>query len=591
MSSNVNDALNKDNDDEDHPQFKAKKTQEYFSANFKKRLNHLWHDCLFCDVTLEVEGKMFKCHKIILASNSHYFESMFSNGMSETSQNIIKMKDISSNVMENILNYMYCEFPSLPTYEVDDAIALFKAVDMLQIDNGMKDALREFLFFNTDDDNCFTILHLTQFIRDDILRCKAYGYAISDFETVSKSPGFLELEKDMLVSYLKDDDLFVNKEENIFHNIVRWINQDPKKRKTYAPELFDCVRYCFIEPKVLIDEIGDHEFMDEFPCLRNRIFAALRHQTTPCYQHEDHYYKCKPRYSDISLCIVNPVRDDNQFETDVFDTQDELHFRTVVTQQENNGKKQACLIGSQMYVFDGKTLNKCNMEKPDDILWNKCESPPNRHGYQALKEYTLTLCGDFIYLIGGKTQSGVCSSIDFYDYKMNVWKAPPDAVQALIHPVSGHRAVAFKGDIYLIGGYQPDSITGSKFLQIYDSINGKITLGPYASDTFMCHSVVCYEGEIFVFSPQRKVAKYNPTIKQWTRLQPSTKRIPRFSVSVAINSNIIILGGTHRSSKNTDDVWEYDPETDTFELLTQLSTAVRISSVVKSVDNKYLTWL
>lgn len=36
---------------------------------------------LFADVQIEVEGEIFNCHRVILASMSHYFKTMFTSSM------------------------------------------------------------------------------------------------------------------------------------------------------------------------------------------------------------------------------------------------------------------------------------------------------------------------------------------------------------------------------------------------------------------------------------------------------------------------------------------------------------------------------
>ena len=40
------------------------------------------HNSLFTDVQIEVDGETFHCHRIILASMSHYFKTMFTSSMS-----------------------------------------------------------------------------------------------------------------------------------------------------------------------------------------------------------------------------------------------------------------------------------------------------------------------------------------------------------------------------------------------------------------------------------------------------------------------------------------------------------------------------
>ncbi|CAH1799756.1 unnamed protein product [Owenia fusiformis] len=597
MSSDGDDSLYREDASENRPG-SSFTNKENFNSNFRKRLNDLWHNDLFCDITLEVEGKQFNCHKVILSANSQYFQSMFSNGMSETSQKTIVMKDVSSKVMENILNHLYCDYSTInPTYEINEALDMFKAIDMLQIDNGMKDNLGKFLSEHINDTNCLDILNLTQYIKDESLMRLAYEHATKNFENVWESSGLLELDMNSFVRYLKDDVLNVTKEENVFHSIARWILHHPSERKRHAAELFECVRFCFIDPKVLCDEINKHEFTDEFPCLKDHVVAALRHQITPCYQHEEHYYKCSPRNCNIYPCILNPVNNQNISENEVSDTHAEpLNIRTVVLPHQSAARKQACLIGNTMYAFDGMKLYNCKLGEMKRNIWIECESRPNRHGnYTELKEYTLTLCGDFLYLIGGSDSSGVRSVIDFYNHEADTWQAPPDVAQALIHPVHYHRSLALESNIYIIGGLQPGPRIGSKFLQIYDTIQGKITLGPDAPHSLAAHSAVCFEKEIFVFSPKEMILNYNPAFKQWTLISTlgSTFYKPWPFVK---GSKIMLLGGRNMNGNTptlecTRTVSEYDTVSRTFKEYTLLTSAVCISSGVVVVKNKHLKWL
>ncbi|CAH1799755.1 unnamed protein product [Owenia fusiformis] len=470
---------------------------------------------------------------------------------------------------------------------------MFKAIDMLQIDNGMKEDLGKFLSEHINDTNCLDILNLTQYIKDETLMRLAYEHATKNFENVWESSGLLELDMNTFVRYLKDDVLNVTKEENVFHSIARWILHHPSERKRHAAELFECVRFCFIDPKVLVDEINKHKFMDEFPCLRNHVMAALHHQITPCYQHEEHYYKCSPRNCNIYPCIVNPVNDQKMWVHEVSDTYAEpLNIKTVVLPHQSSSRKPVCLIGNMMYLFDGVKLYNCKLGEMKRNVWIECESRPNRNGNDTkLKEYTLTLCGDFLYLIGGRNSSGVSSVIDFYNHEVDTWQAPPDVAQALIHPVYNHCSLALESNIYIIGGSQPGHRIGSRFLQIYDTIQGKITLGPDAPHPLAVHAAVCCKKEIFTFSQNKMIMKYNPAVEQWTLILTLGSTIYK-PVPFVKGSKIMLLGGRNMPTREcTQTVSEYDTVSRSFREYTLLSSAVCISGAVAVVKNKYLKWL
>ena len=57
--------------------------------------------------------KKFEAHKVILASCSDYFRSMFTSGMKETLQNEIELKGITAKGLEKVLEVIYTSRTSL----------------------------------------------------------------------------------------------------------------------------------------------------------------------------------------------------------------------------------------------------------------------------------------------------------------------------------------------------------------------------------------------------------------------------------------------------------------------------------------------
>ena len=65
---------------------------------------------LFTDVTLIADGKEFKAHKVVLASQSQFFKTRFANRWSSPlaiPRDRVEMTDIPAVIMEAILSYMY----------------------------------------------------------------------------------------------------------------------------------------------------------------------------------------------------------------------------------------------------------------------------------------------------------------------------------------------------------------------------------------------------------------------------------------------------------------------------------------------------
>ena len=62
----------------------------------------------FLNVRLKVDEAFFSVHRIVLAASNDYFYAMFTNGMKESNQETIKLKDesITSNALKIILEFV-----------------------------------------------------------------------------------------------------------------------------------------------------------------------------------------------------------------------------------------------------------------------------------------------------------------------------------------------------------------------------------------------------------------------------------------------------------------------------------------------------
>jgi hypothetical protein len=86
----------------------------------------------FCDVKIKCGSKEFNVHRCILSLSSEVFERMFLSDMIETRSNIIEINDISDDICEEMLRFMYYnEIKHLDT----NALDLLYAADKYAIEN------------------------------------------------------------------------------------------------------------------------------------------------------------------------------------------------------------------------------------------------------------------------------------------------------------------------------------------------------------------------------------------------------------------------------------------------------------------------
>ncbi|KAG0701729.1 Longitudinals lacking protein, isoform G [Chionoecetes opilio] len=82
----------------------------------------------YTDVTLACEGKFYPVHKLVLSTCSEYFESMFE--QTPCKHPIIVLKDLKSDEVESLLNYMYAGVVNVAQ---NDLARLIKAAELLKV--------------------------------------------------------------------------------------------------------------------------------------------------------------------------------------------------------------------------------------------------------------------------------------------------------------------------------------------------------------------------------------------------------------------------------------------------------------------------
>ncbi|KAL7641005.1 UNVERIFIED_CONTAM: hypothetical protein RMT77_008142 [Armadillidium vulgare] len=74
-------------------------------SSFIHMLSSLRKKDTYCDVTLACDGKFYSSHKLVLSTCSEYFQEMFQR--TDCKHPIIVLKDMRSEDLESLLNYMY----------------------------------------------------------------------------------------------------------------------------------------------------------------------------------------------------------------------------------------------------------------------------------------------------------------------------------------------------------------------------------------------------------------------------------------------------------------------------------------------------
>ena len=82
---------------------------------------------------------------------------------------------------------------------------------------------------------------------------------IEHFSEIISSDEFYNLTNDQLSKLLQRDDLSVRCESIVFKAVIDWVKFDPEKRRRHLDHLFQCVRFHFLPPSFLKDQMKNNE--------------------------------------------------------------------------------------------------------------------------------------------------------------------------------------------------------------------------------------------------------------------------------------------------------------------------------------------
>jgi speckle-type POZ protein len=140
----------------------------------KVHLKNLFESGAFADITIKSEDKEINVHKLVL-SKSEVFAKMLSGETKEIQSAVIKIEDISHEVLVEMCRFLYCdEVPKMESL----ALELMVAADKYMIDD-LTAKCEKFLMGNTNKSNFLDVLVTADRLNKDQLRETAIDFILA----------------------------------------------------------------------------------------------------------------------------------------------------------------------------------------------------------------------------------------------------------------------------------------------------------------------------------------------------------------------------------------------------------------------------
>lgn len=233
---------------------------------------------MMCDVYLQCDdGSIFSAHKIILATVTPYFSAMFHSNMVENKQAVIKIQGVESSAMKSLIDFAYTTQTVVSSQNIFDVLT---AANMLCFED-VEARIVQFLCEEIDLENCIDIFTVAEMINSKQLNLTANKFVANHFRQLTRNSRISDLAWHHLDSVLRNDDINVASEVDIFDAVMSWVKYDVNLRISALPQLLGHIRFALMTRKYLVDVVlREHLIMRQEEC-RNIVLRALDHYILP----------------------------------------------------------------------------------------------------------------------------------------------------------------------------------------------------------------------------------------------------------------------------------------------------------------------
>ncbi|XP_046554791.1 kelch-like protein 24 [Haliotis rubra] len=479
-------------------------------------LTHL-HDALasmfkeeeLTDLQVKVEGKVFKCHQVIMAAMSGYFRSLLTSGMQESQNGEVELQDVSKRTFELLLLYMYYGENVVSSESVED---ILKAAVLLQI-KPLEKACVEYMSKSLNSSNCMGIWKAGKTFGCPALVDTAWAVILRNFEEVSHQEDFLALDMDDVVAILDDDQLNSSSEDPICDAVISWIQSDLSEREEHMEDLLSLV--CV--PKMSSSFVYDRLLLDHDLMQKNTCFFKFVMEATRCHMKPDEKSKVMakqtklrndPNYRKVEALVGGYFMTDDPLKCVLCYDLNRRKWYTVASMPQEPGEDFAvCTYQNEMYVSGGsRSLNTFIKYVPGNNDW--LDQPSLITGREC---HSMVVVGENVYILGGRNSqmeedSGIVKDIEAYNTTRGTWSK----VGKLEIPLDSLSAAVMNEKIYTFGGTDEDGQSSSA-IQCFDPSNTKCSLVASLPESTSATSAIAFNSNIYVLTQEGMVFRFDPT--------------------------------------------------------------------------------
>ncbi|XP_072018722.1 kelch-like protein 26 isoform X1 [Amphiura filiformis] len=452
-------------------------TDNRHGTDMMQKFHSFLNQSKFCDITINIGGRSFQAHKMVLAAASEYFESMFSGGFVESTKSEIEIEG-DGPAFKILLEYAYT---GKLTVAEGNIVKVLSLACYMQFDKVIKECstkLKDYLYDGKIlCEDAFTVA----------MMAKSYGEPVDElldwavsamafyFSTFMTTETFLaDMRAELLEQVLVEPNLACSaKEEEALTGLINWLSHDLPTRKQHAAKLVKMLRLGVI-PAAELEKAGDffdkHDMAECCEILR-RIVKSRQPKcggSSKGADSDELHDMFTPRNIVTAPLVIGGSEDDT---TVSYFNKRNVSWTTppwkFVLPPTGTGKimgHSSVVVDDVLYVVGGSEgLDHegsddsfyDDLDNDEELLVNKVRKyDPESNSWIELarmqsvrSDFALVHLDGLLYAVGGKSYGGPVKSVECYDISENMWKS----VASLTCYYGRPKAVVFNGNILMYG--------------------------------------------------------------------------------------------------------------------------------------------
>ena len=518
-----------------------------FLATKQKREDVKWarREEAFMDFRIRIGDDFLSCNKLVLANRSPYMKAMLTSGMTEVTNQEVRMNNIRIDIMNIILDYMYCCDVSIHKDQLMDIAVAAGYLHMTEFEEFCIAEIQHIIttanviswWLKSNNSGVSNVIHICEKIM------------ASNIGTISLSSDFLALSLAQIELYVSDICATNTQSDDVLEAVMRWVSHDTDNRQSHL----DGIMQHFDGNKCSLVCINT-VMKTHASILTQQLLASCMQKFTLL---SDPVTDKKPHRMSQELCIIggyNPV------------IQQTNH--TAVWKISNSNKiEKVCGIDYEGFV---SRQNVCKTLEGFVITGGRNRSVmynSSSQSWHRLPDMLVDRCGhgsvcvkQTVYVFGGNvpdsSDSDSSKSVDLFPMNGCTWKEGP----ALPFKVKFPKVSQIKNGVFLLDEYSNQLL----HLDVDNHQWSHRSSLPRNGQRHFGVSMTAARGRLYVAGGFYRIcAWYRPCTDTWCAVQGTLKKHAYGSL-VYHKDKLVLLGGSFDT--NTKEIEEYNIEEGTWSL-------------------------